>query len=165
MRAAIVYYSYTGNTKRACLFLMRQFNAKNIDIDLIELTPKNEETSFFKQGKQALSKQLPELCEVKYDMAGYDFVIFASPVWAFTFAPALRSYLGKITHLENKKTGFFLTYGSGLGKGKTQKELEGILREKKAEVLFSRNFSGAKTKDKIFLEEQFRPLLGILNLA
>jgi flavodoxin len=165
MKAAIIFYSFSGNTKKACLFLMRKLIAKNIDTDLIELRLKDEETSFFKQGKQAFFKYTPELLNANSNLEQYDFIVFASPVWAFTFTPALRSYLHKITDLENKKIAFFLTYGSGLGKGKAKDELEIALKERNGQLLFSKDFLGTKTKDDSYLEEQFSPLFLLLNIA
>jgi len=148
----------------ACLFLARKLRAKSIEADLIELKPKNEARSFFKQGGQAFFKDKIELAEVNYDVNGYDFIIFASPVWAFTFAPALRAYLDKIINLKEKKTACFLTFGSGLGKGKALVELESLLRDKKSRFIFSTDFAGSKTKDNAYLEKVFKSLFEILGL-
>lgn len=164
MKVAIIFYSFSGNTKTACLFLMRKLNAKGAEVDLIELKPKNETASFLKQSGQAFFKDILDLADVNYDVSKCELIIFASPVWAFTFAPALRSYFKKIVNLEEKRTACFLTYGSGLGKGKALAELESIIRDKKGRLVFSKDFSGAKTKNDAYLEEVFKPLLDILNL-
>jgi flavodoxin len=164
MKAAIVCYSFSGNTLRACYSLLRKFQAKGIDPDLIGLKPKGEARSFFKQGVQAFFKDRVELTEVNSDLAKYELIIFASPVWAFTFAPALRAYLEKIINLEGKKVGCFLTYGSGLGRVKARAELENIIREKNGRIVFSKDLSGSKTKDDACLEEVFKPLFDILNI-
>lgn len=162
MKIAIVFYSFSGNTKRACLFLKDKLIGKNT-VDLLDLKPKKEEKNFFKQCLQALFRAKPDLKEVNYDLSKYDFVIFASAVWAFAFVPALHSYLEKVKGLENKKVACFLTYGSGLGSNKALKELEGILREKEILLLFSENLEGVKTEDNRYLEDEFRPLLEILD--
>jgi flavorubredoxin len=164
MRAAIIYYSYSGNTKMACLFLARKLRTKSVETDLIELKPKNEARSFFKQGGQAFFKDTIELAEVNYNVNGYDLIIFASPVWAFTFAPSLRAYLEKVINLEEKRTACFLTFGSGLGKGKALVELKNILKDKKSRFIFATDFAGAKTKDNAYLEEAFKSLFTILNI-
>ncbi|MDP2924418.1 MAG: hypothetical protein Q8O30_12000 [Candidatus Omnitrophota bacterium] len=164
MKVAIIFYSFSGNTKRACLFLARKLNAKGMDTDLIELKPKKETTSFFKQGGQAFFKDILELTEADYDVGKYELIVFASPLWAFTFAPALRSYLRKIINLEGKRVGCFLTYGSGLGKGKSLVELENAIRDKKGRLIFSKDFAGTKTKDDTYLEEVFKPFFDILGL-
>lgn len=163
MKTAIIFYSFSGNTKRACLFLKDKLYSKNIAADLIELKPEKEEAAFFKQSLQAFLKHKVDLKKVNYDLSGYEFVIFASPVWAFTIAPALRSYLEKAGNLENKKVVCFLTYHSGIGSGKALKEIENILRESQNHILFSKNLSGSKTKDNNYLEERFKFLLEILT--
>ncbi len=103
-----------------------------------------------------------QLQECSYDLDKYDFIIFASPVWAFTIAPALRSFLKKIKNLEGKKAACFLTFGSGAGSRKALKELGGILNKKGAEVLFSRNLSDKKIRDESYLENNFKHLLEIV---
>jgi flavorubredoxin len=163
MKVAIIFYSFSGNTKKACLFLKEKLIEKNVSVGLIELKPKEEETSFFKQGLQAFLKKKIKLKEVEFDLEKYDFVIFASAVWAFTITPALATYLENVKNLKNKKTACFLTFGSGAGSKKALKELENILREKGAHILFSRNLAGKKTEDKNYLEENFKSLLEIIN--
>jgi len=162
MRGAVVFYSFSGNTKRACLFLKDKVALAGGSLDLIDLRLEKEVTSFFGQCLEAALKKKPALLETGYDLGKYDFLIFASPVWAFTYAPALRSYLDKIKGLENKTTACFLTFGSGAGKNKALKELESILKSKKARVLFTKNLSGAKTGDNVYLEWCFKALHELL---
>ena len=164
MKVAMVFYSFSGNTKRVCLFLKEKLAAKNIDVDLIDLRPKMETRSFFKQSKQALFKEKVELLRAQDDLSRYDYIAFASPVWAFTFAPALRSFLDKVKGVEGKRAICFLTYGSGTGSGKALRELETILEEKKAEIIFSVNLSGFKVKKNDYLEKRFKTLFNIIGL-
>ncbi|UCD15689.1 MAG: flavodoxin family protein [Candidatus Omnitrophota bacterium] len=163
MKIAIAFYSFSGNTKRMCLFLKRHLEAADNAVDLIEVKPLKETTSFLGQCRQAVMKRELELAGVETDLRNYDVTIFASPVWAFTFAPALRSYLNKIGSLENKKTACFLTCGSGAGSNKALGDLENILRIKGAHILFSKNLAGRKSNDKDFLEDNFKSLFEILK--
>ena len=162
MKAAIVFYSFSGNTKKASRFLKSEMESKGIVTEEIELCPELKEFSFFKQGMQAFLKKMPELKEVNYDLSKFDFIIFASCVWALNFAPALRSYLSKAGGLENKKTGCFLTYGTGVGKGRALSSLEDTLREKSANILFSETLKGKNSADIDYLKERFKPLLEII---
>jgi hypothetical protein len=50
-----------------------------------------------------------------------------------------------------------------MGKGKAMEELEGILKAKGGRILFSKNMPGVKTKDKEYLEEQFKSLVDIIG--
>lgn len=162
MKIAILFYSFSGNTKKACEFLKNRLSSKSIGVDLIELKLKEETASFLRQCLQAFLKKKPDLAEGGYNLEKYDCLIFSSPVWAFAIAPALRSCLVRIETLEKKRTVCFLTYGSGAGSGKALKELESIILDKGAQIIFSKNIAGNKTKDSTYLEEQFKPLLDIL---
>lgn len=158
MRGVAVFYSFSGNTRKACLFLKEMIGALGSSLDLIDLKLEKEVTPFFKQCLEAVLKKKPKLLDADYDLGTYDFIIFASPVWAFTYAPALRSYLDKVKGLKDKTAACFLTFGSGTGSKKALKELENVLG-KKMKVLFSKNLSGAKTSDNVYLEWGFKQLL------
>ena len=158
MKIALVYYSFSGNTHNAVLFLQRALEEKAHQTQTIRLKPSKEESSFFKQGRDAFLKREAELIDCDYSLGKYDFVIFATPVWAFTITPALRGYLNKTGRLNNKKTGLILTYGSGVGVNKTQKELKQILNNKGATVKFELSLKGSKTKDKEYLKNEFSSL-------
>ena len=165
MKIGIIFYSFSGNTQRACAYVKESLQSEDTEIELIELKPLSEEKSFFKQSKQAFFKAKPQLEDVNYDLSGYDFLIFASAVWAFTFTPALRSYLDKVTGIENKNGGCFITYGSGAGSAKALRELEMILRDKGMRVVFAKNLSGYKTKNKDYLEEAFVSLKEVVKMS
>ncbi|MFA5271058.1 MAG: NAD(P)H-dependent oxidoreductase [Candidatus Omnitrophota bacterium] len=163
MHIGIVFYSFSGNTKKACLFIEEKLKEKNITSELIDLKPVHEEKSFLFQCKAAFGKDKLQLNNQPLDQQKYDFMIFASPVWAFTFAPALHAYLENIKDLVGKKSACLLTYGSGLGKNKALQELEDILKTKGANILLSKNISGSKTKNKEYLEEQLRSLIDSIS--
>ncbi len=163
MKVAIISYSFSGNTKRACLFLMKKITEKNIDAVSFDLKPEQEEKNFLLQCRDAFYKSKTAIKGLSLDLNAYDFIVFASPVWAFTFAPALRAYLDNVKELNDKKCACFLTYGSGMGKGKALTELEGLLKVKGGRILFSKNIPGSKTGDKEYLDEQFKSLIDIIS--
>jgi len=158
MKIAVIYYSFSGNTHNAVLFLRQNLEKREHQVCLLRLKPYNEESSFFKQCREAFLKKEPELKGAEYDLKEYGFVVFAAPVWAFTIAPALRSYLKKAGGLKNKKAGFILTYGSGAGVNKTKKELKQILNNKGAAVVFGLSLKGSRVRDKKYLEQEFSSL-------
>ncbi len=160
-KIAVIYYSFSGNTKRACLFLKNHLSGK--EVDLISLVPQNQEGFFFKQCFQAFTKHKPRLSQYPKDLKNYDFLVFASPVWAFTFAPALRSYLEQIQNFEKKKTACILTYGSGSGSQKALQELTESLKGKGARILFSKRISGSKAKNGSYMLDNLKTLLEILR--
>jgi len=159
MNIGIVYYSFTGNTRRSCLFLKEQLMAKGYSVVCIDLRPAHETTTFVKQCCQAAFKRLPQLLECDYDVGRYDMVIFASPVWAFSPAPPLNTYLQNIKNLSGKRAACFLTFGSGVGAQRALNNLEERIRRKQGRLLFSKNISSEQTKHRRYLIEQFKTLL------
>ncbi|MBN3041172.1 MAG: flavodoxin family protein [Candidatus Omnitrophica bacterium] len=162
MKILIVCYSFSGNTKRACLFLKENLKPSN-SVDFIDLRPKKETSSFLGQCKEAFFKNSPDLLDCNYDLGSYEFIVFASPVWAFTVAPALRAYLNQIKNIENKKFGCLLTYGSGAGAGKALNYLVESLKHKNGKHVFSKNICGHKTKMRAYLADELMPLVKAIN--
>lgn len=159
MKVAIIFYSFSGNTKQACNSFCQLLQQKGSVTDMIELKPQKEVTSFLRQCLQALFKQTPPLAKSWFSADAYDVIICASPVWAFTIAPALRSFFKTFESLSKKKAACFVTYHSGVGADKALNELRNILKEKGARVCFSAKLAGEKTNDSRFLHDSFTPLL------
>ncbi len=156
MKIALVFYSFSGNTQRVINYLRDILLLKNQEVGVLKLKPKDEPRSFLKQGFSAFLKRKPSLVEnTPYNLEGFNFVVFASPLWAFTFAPALRSYLEKVEGLGDKKVSFILTYGSGAGLKKASKELRYILENKGARVVNFLALKGEKSQDKKYLQDKF----------
>mgnify|MGYP001419197335 CR=1 FL=1 len=160
MKIAIVFYSFSGNTRKACKFLKGQLSASH-EVELLELMLKEPERSFFRQGKAAFLQHTPELVN-HCDVSKYDFVVLASPVWAFTFAPALRTFLKVAGGLENKKTAVFVTCGSAFPGGRALEKFKNVVLEKKVQVRFSKCLIGDKTDNQKYLDDAFKDLLSAL---
>ena len=93
MKTLIVYFSLEGNTKWA----VEQI-AATLPADTLALVPKSAYPDkgfkkFLWGGKSAVMKEAPALEPYSVDLAQYGRIIFASPVWAGTFAPPLRSFI------------------------------------------------------------------------
>lgn len=158
MNIGIIYYSFSGNTRRSCLFLKERLIAQGHTVETIDVRPVDETTAFVRQCAQAAFKRLPRLLECNYNIGTYDMAIFASPVWAFTIAPALTAYLHKSKNMAGKKIACFLTFGSGAGAQRALRILEGYIRQRQGHLLFSKNISGEQTKHRKDLLEQFKTL-------
>lgn len=160
-KVAIIFYSFSGNTRKIARFLKTEISSKaSKEVELIEIKPVREEKNFFKQSFQALKKKTPRLPgDLKYDLSEFQLVIFGSPVWAFSIAPPLRSYLKKAAGIEGRKTACFLNYGSGAGASKALRELNDVLNNKKANRIFSINLKAFRSKKKEYLRKEFKPLL------
>ncbi len=112
MKTLIVYYSLEGNTAWAVNKIAEELGA-----DLERLVPKKAYPDkgfrkFFWGGKSAVMKETPELEPLTTDSRSYERIIFASPIWAGTFAPPLRTYIQQ-TDLRNKQFALVLCSSGG----------------------------------------------------
>lgn len=117
MKVAVIYYSFTGNTKKVSEQLSQYLKEKGDEVDLFQLRPEEETKQFLKQAFDALlAKEVKLVPDAPSDLSGYEVIFLGSPVWAFSPAPALRSYIPKLKGCEGKKFYLFVTYGSGVGR-------------------------------------------------
>ncbi|MBP5209523.1 MAG: flavodoxin [Clostridia bacterium] len=101
MKTLIVCYSLTGNTDYAATRLAQLTGG-----DLLRLTPKKAYPDkgwrkFLWGGKSAVMAETPALEPYDVDLARYDAVVLASPVWASRIAPPLRTFV--VDHREELK--------------------------------------------------------------
>jgi flavodoxin len=115
MKVLVVYYSFEGNTR-----FIAETIAHEIGAEFLVLKPKKEIQThgfmkYFWGGKQATMKETPELLPLKKNPSDYDFIFIGTPVWAFTFAPPLRSFFST-QKLKGKKVALFCCHGGNMGK-------------------------------------------------
>jgi len=115
MKKIVIFYSLEGNTR-----LVAESMAKAIDADLLELKPKQEIKSkgFMKYvwgGKTVMMKSKPDLFPIDKNVDEYDAVFIGTPVWFWTYAPALNTFFAEYSLL-NKKIGLFCCHGGGKGR-------------------------------------------------
>lgn len=94
MKTLVVYYSLTGNTK----FIAEQI-AKKIKADVLEL----------KADRGTGHKSQSKLLAPTKDLIDYDLIILGSPVWGYSYAPAIKSFLNQ-AKLKNKKIALFVCH-------------------------------------------------------
>ncbi len=106
MKALIVFYSFEGSTR-----LIAQSMAQEIQADLLELVvdqppgPKGL-MKYLWGGRQVLMSKIPRLKPLDKNPGDYDTLIIGTPVWAFSYAPALKSFFN-IYLIQNKKIALF----------------------------------------------------------
>lgn len=114
-RILMIYYSLEGNTR----YVAREI-AEATGADLLELKPLEElQTKGFAKylwgGAQVVMRRLPRLAPWDIDLDAYDILFVGTPVWAFTYAPPLRSFFACAT-LVNRRIALFCTHEGGPGK-------------------------------------------------
>jgi len=146
MKSLVVYYSYSGNTKKVAKALVDALKAKG-EAEELELVALDESKSFLGQCKRAFRHVKAQIQEVNFDLSKYDLICFGTPVWAFGPAPTLNTYLDKCSGVSGKNIILFSTYGSGAGKDKCLDYAEKILQDKGA-IGFKRFFIQQSKADK-----------------
>jgi flavodoxin len=124
MRTLVVFYSFDGNTR----FIARHM-ASAVGADLLELEPREENVphTFMKYvwgGRQACMKEVPPLRPFDRDPQVYDRLIVGTPVWAFSYAPPVRTFLTTVK-LTGKRIAIFCCHGGG--KARTLQKLREAL--------------------------------------
>lgn len=139
----IIFYSLDGNTK-----FIAEHIASQIGADLLQLQPIKEISNtwfmkYLRWGRQVLMKNKPELLLRNIDPNDYEQIFLWTPVRAYNYAPALRTFFDKVI-LKNKKIALFCCHE--WGKWKTLENMEKILQWNK--IIGKIDFFAPLKKDK-----------------
>ncbi|MDR1218634.1 MAG: flavodoxin [Treponema sp.] len=125
MKTLIAYYSYDGNAALAADVIKQKLcdssNAQRpeeVDVFRIEVEHERRFKGFFKYMwgvKQIISKKMPVLKPYAIDFDQYDLLIFGSPVWASSPAPAIIAFLQQLP-VVGKKTAVFCCCAGNKGR-------------------------------------------------
>lgn len=155
-KVLVVYYSLTGHTKD----IAEQISAKT-DADIFEIKTVETYSSpsvYMKSKKELTSKNYPELQESLPNVADYDTIFVGGPVWWYTMAPALYSYL-KVTDFGGTRVVPFSTQGSNFGS--FYKDFADMA--KNAQILQSENFNNIDEKYKEQISNKINAWLNKLS--
>jgi len=151
MKTLVVYYSLQGNTR-----LVAQLVAEAAGADLLELKPVEDVNprgfmKYVRGGSQAIKGLVPELEPVTVDPQGYDRLIIGSPVWAGTFAPAVRAFFRNHPP-GDRQTAVFCTHRGGQGRAleQMQEQLD------RGRVIGAKGFSRVLRQDREKLAADIR---------
>ena len=115
MKILIVYYSLTGNTR-----LMADIIRQTLNLDetaMLEIKPVKDFaagkfSTYMWGGFQAKMSSTPELQPYDLDVGQYDLIFLGTPVWAWTLAPPVRSFVEKeAAKLKTAKLALFACSG------------------------------------------------------
>ena len=115
MKILVVYYSLTGNTR-----IISEKIASETGGDVLELKVKEEKIKpdgFMKYvwgGRQVILRKKPELLPISKNISDYDIIFIGTPVWSFSYTPAIRTFLDTF-QFQNKKIALFCTHEGGKG--------------------------------------------------
>lgn len=123
----IVYFSYTGNTRDLAEQIQKQTGGKLVEI--VSATPYSKNyDKVVEQGKKEVKEGFKPAIRTKVpDIGSYDIVFIGSPIWWYTIAPAVSTFLSE-NNLAGKKVIPFITHG-GYGLGHSIKDIEKLCPE------------------------------------
>lgn len=150
MRTLILYYSFTGITRRVSQTLAKQLGA-----DIAELTCKTYTYGFWGGVRQAwdvLIGGTPPIEIPNQANENYDLIIFAGPVWAARPAPPIRSFV-KLLKPENQKYALFLTCGGTTKKYPGEKAVDETVKSMPTPPITTELFKSADIEGENFSQK------------
>jgi flavodoxin len=158
MKSAIVYYSYTGNTKKVVL-LLSEYLQERSEIVQVALKDRQEDGKFFSQAAKAFRHHRAEIEPVEYNLASYDLVCVGTPVWAFGPAPAVNTYLDACAGVAGKPVVLFTTFGSGVGNERCLQYMQANLARKEVKDFSRFSIQQGKVKDREFVLSEIKKIM------
>jgi menaquinone-dependent protoporphyrinogen IX oxidase len=120
MKVLIAFYSRTGVTRKACERLaadLGRLGAEATTEEVIDTKDRSGITGWLGSGKDATFKRGTVIQPIAADVSAFDLVVIATPVWAFTMAPAIRTFCAD--HAPKCREVAFLATMGGSGDAKT----------------------------------------------
>ena len=106
IKALVVFYSRTGNTRKVAKRIAGKFNA---DIEeLIDQKKRTGPVGFSAAGKDALVHNLTKIDELEFNPRDYDIIIVGTPSWFSNMTPAVRTFIDQ-NDISQKRVGVFAT--------------------------------------------------------
>ena len=93
MKTLVVYYSLSGNTKRIAEMIQKEIGGDIAQIDTV--TPyTGDYNAIVKQGNDEVNRGfMPEIKPLRVNPGDYDTIVIGTPVWWYTYAPAVKTFL------------------------------------------------------------------------
>lgn len=139
MKAIVIYYSYGGNTRRVAEKIGKSIGADLVEVRTVQSYTGSYDDVVDRGRREVDSGFLPELKPLGVDLNRYDTVILGTPVWWYTFAPAINSFL-RGADLSGKTVYPFATNGGWLGH--TFRDFEKACRGAKVKTGLNIRFNG-----------------------
>lgn len=112
-KVLVIYYSFSGHTKDIAMQIAQKVKADTFEIETLEAY--SSPSVYMKSKTELSSKNYPEIKKNNLpNIKDYDTIFIGGPVWWYTMAPALYSYL-QITDFDNARVVPFSTQGSNYG--------------------------------------------------
>ncbi|UWO26354.1 flavodoxin family protein [Marvinbryantia formatexigens] len=114
MKTLIIYYSYGGNTRRIAEMIQKRTGGDIAEIETVKPYTGSYDSVVNQGQREVNSGYMPEIQPLTADVQKYDRIILGSPVWWYTFAPAMKTFLNTYD-LSGKIVYPFATNGGWIG--------------------------------------------------
>jgi flavodoxin len=110
-RILVVYYSFEGNTKLIADSIADAVGADRLRLEVVKEQKSHGFIKYLWGGRQVVMKSMPKLViPLEKHVADYDMLFIGTPVWAYSFSPALRTFFSLVS-LSGKKIALFCSCG------------------------------------------------------
>lgn len=114
MKTLILYYSYGGNTRKIAQMIQREMGGDLAEIETVKPYTGSYNEVVNQGQDEVRSGYMPAIKSLNLDLSSYDKVVLGSPVWWYTFAPAMNTFLHE-NSLAGKTIYPFATNGGWIG--------------------------------------------------
>lgn len=137
----VVYYSYTGHTKMIAESIKNKLKCDILEIRPIKPYSEDYDLVVSEEQNNSSSKKMPEIERIDVDLKKYDEIIIGTPVWWYTIAPVIRTFLAQ-NNLTGKKIIPFATNAGWLGHTfqDIKKLCPNSIVEKEMNIVFTENY-------------------------
>ena len=138
MKPLIVYYSFSGNTEEIAKRIKEKTGGALLKIDTVSPYV-GDYNAVVEQGKREVEKKyLPPITVPDVALSDYDTVVIGTPVWWYTMAPAVKTFLSE-NRFDGKKVYPFATNGGWVGHTfeDIQKDMPGAKVYKGLDIYYS----------------------------
>lgn len=125
MKSIIIYYSFGGNTKAVAEQIQKETGADIAEIKTVKPYTGSYNDVVEQGHKEVNEGYMPEILPLNINLSDYQIVILGTPVWWYTFAPAMKTFLND-TDWQGKTVYPFATNGGWLGH--TFKDFENVCK-------------------------------------
>lgn len=140
-KVLIAYYSYSGNTKAIAEKIKEITGGDLFEIKPVNEYPRNYTDVVNQAQKEKEQGYLPELTD-NIDIFQYETIYIGTPVWWYTFASPVRTFLSE-NDFTDKTIMPFCTHGGG-GASATYTDIEKICPDSDVKVGFTSYENSAK---------------------
>lgn len=152
MKRVVVYYSYSGNTEYIANIIKEELNCDILKIETTKPYSTDYDTVVDLAKEEINSGYMPEIKPI--DISQYDEIILGTPVWWYTYATPLNTFI-KNNDFTGKTIVPFITNGGWLGH-----TLEDIKNNTNAKIVkpIDLKFDGSNLRDKNSFDKWLKEL-------